>query len=269
METKNKIIFVTVDLLESAVTVPEQAIDLAKRTHVQLLLLGITDGRVDNDEERLAQLVNSTKARLEAEAIPVSGKTIHYEDLLDAAEEYKPLYIITTINSTRSIAKNVTRVLRESKYPVFVIHTGEAVVSYKKIVLPIDLTRESREKVSKGVELARLFDAEIHILSILTSSDVGAEGKLLAYSTQVVKFIEEHGVKAHLLSVTSNDIAKTVLNYVNEIQADLVLLTAKSEPGFVELFTGTSTERIVSEAAVSVLTVRPRERKDTTVFGMF
>jgi nucleotide-binding universal stress UspA family protein len=130
----------------------------------------------------------------------------------------------------------------------------------------VDLTKETREKVSKAIELAKLFNADIRVISILTHKDEEAENKLISYSNQVWKFIKDEGVRCTIKTLRGHDVPQMVLDYGHEVEADLILIMSKAELSMKEFFIGTVAQRIINESDIPVVSYRPMERKDTTVF---
>ena len=156
--------------------------------------------------------------------------------------------------------------VRESKHPVITIRGKVHRNGCKNILVPLDLTKETREKIDRAVELAKLFGADIRVVSVLSQKDEESENKLISYSNQVWKHIKDQGVRATIKTVRGSDISKIVMDYAYEVEADLILIMSKDKLNLKEFFLGTTAQRIINESEVPVLSIRPIERKDTTVF---
>ncbi len=114
--------------------------------------------------------------------------------------------------------------------------------------------------------MAKLFNAEIRIISILSQDNKENESKLIAYSNQTWKYIKENGVGCTVKTMRGKDIVKMVLEYGHEVEADLILVMSKAELSVKEFFIGTIAQRLINESDIPVLSYRPVKRKDTTAF---
>jgi nucleotide-binding universal stress UspA family protein len=104
------------------------------------------------------------------------------------------------------------------------------------------------------------------VISILNQKDEEAENKLISYSNQVWKYIKDAEVRCTIKTLRGSDIPQLVLDYGQEVEADLILIMSKAELSVKEFFIGTVAQRIISESDIPVLSYRPMERKDTTTF---
>jgi nucleotide-binding universal stress UspA family protein len=170
------------------------------------------------------------------------------------------------ISLSKIIGKNAFRMVRESKHPVITIRGKVHRDGCKTILLPLDLTKETREKVTKAIELAKIFNADIRVISILTQKDEEAENKLISYSNQVWKYIKDEGVRCTIKTLRGHDVPQMILDYGHEVEADLILVMTKAELSMKEFFIGTVAQRLINESDIPVLSYRPMERKDTTQF---
>jgi len=74
------------------------------------------------------------------------------------------------------IGSNAYRIISATDRPVITIRRGNCPENIDKIVLPVDNTIDSRQKVPFTVELAKIFRSEIHVVGIQTSKS-GARGQ--------------------------------------------------------------------------------------------
>ena len=108
----------------------------------------------------------------------ISGKI-----LKEAAEIDAKLIIMGTNGAAkglkrRFIGSNALKVVKAAECPVITIKGKKMRQGCETIVLPIDLSKESREKVTNAIELAKLYGAAIRVVSILHSLDADAKTKL-------------------------------------------------------------------------------------------
>ena len=271
MSTPVNSILVPIDSTEQTIIALGQTYNLARLTNSKIVLLSVDEGNPPLVQKKLDELAKeaSTKSGQPVEAMVRKGNV--YEEINKVADVINPLFVMIGLSSKitlgKIIGKNAFKMVRESKHPVITIRGKVHRDGCKTILLPLDLTKETREKVNKAIELAKIFNADIRVISILTQKDEEAENKLISYSNQVWKYIKDHGVSCTVKTLRGKDVVKMVLDYGNEIEADLILIMSKAELSVKEMFIGSVAQRLINESEIPVLSYRPMKRKDNTVFS--
>lgn len=270
-QTSTNSILVPIDSTEQTMIALSQSYNLARFTNSKIVLLSVDDDKTPAVKKRLDELAKtaSQKSGQPVETMIRQGNV--YEEINKVADVLNPLFVMVGLTSKLSsvsnlVSKNVFKMVRESKHPVISIRGQSHRDGCKTILLPVDLSKQTREKVSKAVALAKLFKADIRVISILTQKDEDSENRLISYSNQVWKYIKDQGIRCTIKTLRGQDIPKMVLDYGREVEADLILIMSKAELSVKELFIGTVAERIINESEIPVLSFRPMQRKDTTVF---
>lgn len=270
MSNSTNSILVPIDETEQTVIALNQSYNLARHTDSKIVLLSVDDGAPSKSVQRkLAELAKEAAAKSGQPVETIIRKGNVYEQINKVADVLNPLVMMgltSKLTIGNALGKNAFRMVRESKSPVMTIRGVQRKNEYKTLVLPLDLTKESREKVDRAIELARRFNSTVRVFSVLSQTDEEAENKLLAYSNQVWKYLRSRGIRSTVRTVRGNDPAKLIIEYAKQIDADLILVTSKTEVNVKEFFTGTVAEQIINESEIPVLTYHPIERKDTTVF---
>ncbi len=254
---------------EQTVIALGQSYNLARLTNSKIVILGVEtpEHPVKKLLLELAKIATS-KSGQPIETIIREGNI--YDEIDKVADVLSPLFIMIGLTAKLGIgnimSKNAFKMVRESKHPVITIRGKVHRDGCKTILLPVDLSKETREKVRRAIELAKLFHSDIRVISILTEKDEDSENKLISYSNQVWKFIKDQGIRCTIKTLRGKDIPKMVLDYGNEVQADLVLIMTKAELSLKEIFIGTVAQRIISESDIPVLSFRPMVRKDTSAW---
>ncbi len=268
--TSEKSILVPVGATDKAMIAISQSYGLARLTKSKIVLLGLETSHHPFDKKRFDKIVAEVKEKsgVPVETMVRSGNV--YDEITKVANVINPLFIVMGITSQLSlgkiVGKNAFRMVRESKHAVITIKGDVHRDGCKVILLPLDLSRETREKVDRTVELAKLFNSEIKIISILENKNKDEEHKLLAYSNQALKYIKDHGIKGSIKTMLGKDITKIVLDYAHEVNADLIVIMSQEKLQLSDLFAvGTTAQRLINESDIPVLSFRPMQRKDTTI----
>lgn len=149
------------------------------------------------------------------------------------------------------IGSNAFRIISATDCPVITIRKNYCPSAITKIVMPIDLSADSRQKVPYTSEVAKLFGAEIHVVGMQTSHGKQDIKKIRAYVSQVAGYIEG---KIHCESneVFGDNIPDLIINYANTVKADLISITTDQSSG-LSLIMGNTAHQILNKAEIPVL----------------
>jgi len=171
------------------------------------------------------------------------------------------------MNAKNILGASASKMIRECHCPVISIRGKENKDGCENILLPLDLSRESREKVDVAIQFAHYFGASIRILAVFSLSDAAYENQLLAYSHQVKQFIKAKGISCSNKSIASDNLADTIVEYANKVESDLIIIMNKPNLNIKELFSGTEAQRVVDISNLPVMTINPTKKESMTHFG--
>jgi nucleotide-binding universal stress UspA family protein len=267
VESKPNYFLIPTDFTEQTYIALEQSYNLARFHNARLLLLNVSEDGDVYSRKKLEDM--AVKARKES-GLVVETMVKHgniYTEVEKLSDALEPKMIVLGLESKIGLDKIVGpsafRLIRESGYPVLTIRGKVHKKGAENILLPLDLTKETREKVSKAIELAKDYGANIRIVSVLSSTKERDENKLMAYSNQVRDYIKKSGIKTSIRTLRGKDVPKMVLNYGYSIDADLILIMSKAELNLREFFIGTVAQRIINESNIPVLSIRPTPKTIT------
>jgi len=262
---KPNAILVPIDSTEQSVTALTQSYNLARLTNSRIVLLGIADNNNKSELQRkLNELADQSQktAGIEIEVMVTETKE-GYEEINRVADLIGALFVVIGMESKMAFgnikAAHAFRMVRESVHPVITIRGNKHRDGCKTILLPIDPSFQSRQKVGKGLELAKLFGATLKVVAVHTSTDESIENKLLAYANQSWKYIKSQGVEATIKSVRGTDMPTLILGAAKDADADLIVIMSEDKSGIMEMIKGTAAERIINNSDIPVLSLRPRK----------
>jgi nucleotide-binding universal stress UspA family protein len=285
MNFKDKNILVPIDFREQSLGALNQAISISLHAGNQIILLYINQEKgvlsslfsTEHDKlfdkavfEKLEDLAKQKVKENNVEIIPhlIRHNSIH-EAITDFAHQHKSDLIVMGKGESKNhdmIGSNTSRVLRNSKVPILTVCSNCSITNnFRSILLPLDLTKETRQKVNWGIMLAKLFDAKIKVVSALWDKDnINIINSLKAQLKQVEVFIKKQGVKCSVELVQSSSEAKTlvpiIMKYAEEQEdIDLIAVMTQQENSFTEFFLGSSATELIRKAEVPVLSIIPHE----------
>jgi nucleotide-binding universal stress UspA family protein len=289
MSTPAPQILIPIDFSDQAILALNQSSNLAKFYNAELTLLYvIDDGNALNKvlkkktiepglkkliQEKLDDLAATVGKKNKIKINTVITKGRIYSKILKTADKIEAKLIIMGTNGTvkglkkRFIGSNAYKVVRESECPVITIKGKHVREGCKNILLPIDLTKESREKVKNAIELGKLYGAAIRVVSVLNTSDKDAAMRLGKQVDHVKKFIQSSGVNCTTEIIKSakkkKTLAHAIINYANKIEADLIMLMTQQEGQKKPQFIGSTAQEIINTSDVPVMSIVPTVKKST------
>ncbi len=160
----------------------------------------------------------------------------------------------------RIIGSNALRIMAEAKCPVITVKRTPTDADIKRIILPIDISKDGREKAVDAVRLADILHAEILVVSAYTINDDLILRKLKQYQEQVVSYITGHGIKCSGQLLAVDNQVDGVLNFIDEQKGDIVVITTHEQLKIVSSFLGSFAKSMVSKSKVPVMSIVPRNK---------
>ena len=284
MNNSNQTILLAIDLDDKTLIRLEHSYENLKYLANKVILLYVFEHlqHISSEEERktlvfekdtlLNKLADDIREKTGIDVRPVIQKGKAYEEILNAADSYNADLIVMSThthpedNHTHKHTLGVTtnRVVRESKVPVYTFNSNVKLKKINKILLPLDLTVETKQKVTNAIDLALKFKAGINVVSVLWSTkfeDIKAD--LKQQLDQVKDFIKEDGIEVTAELIESEDntkaLANSVLKYADSVDADLIMIMTQQETKLVEYFIGSSAQTIIRMSNVPVMSIIPKE----------
>ncbi|MBL7930897.1 MAG: universal stress protein [Bacteroidia bacterium] len=271
---ENQSILIPVDFSKQSYIAVKQIYNLAKFTKSKLILMHVSlnsDSERKSDLDSLAQATRD-ESGLTVEALGMKGDV--YEVTNKVAEDFKCSLIVMALDENAKFKTSlfgggtpVVKFLTTAPCPVITIRSSEKREGFKNIVMPFDLTPESREKVSFAVQLAHYFKADIRIVSVFKPNDDEYENKLLPYLQQVKKFIKQEGVHCTNRSLPSTKPAEAIIEYAVKNDCDLIIQINQKDLSLADKINGIIGHKVVELSPIPVLNVPPMKRESMSHFS--
>ena len=155
------------------------------------------------------------------------------------------------------IGSNAHKVVSLAPCPVLTVQTHAKKLGFANIVLPIDRSTHSREKVETAISFANIYHSKLHILGLLESKEASEYDKLQIVLDQVQHSIEKAGLTFSRHTVKGDHLAAEALKYGSSIDADLIMIMTDQESQVTGLFLGLLAKQIVNHSRIPVLSLKP------------
>lgn len=152
------------------------------------------------------------------------------------------------------------QIAEKSTVPVITARDGALISDdIKTILIPIDDTLETRQKVPFTVRLAKLFGAEIHMLAIYHSTVQTVKENVERYTRQSAEYLEGNNMNFVVKSIETKDMVNETIKYATDINADLISIMTIQIGNVSNLWKGTFTEQLIDQSPIPVVIVPHKE----------
>ncbi|MFA8300955.1 MAG: universal stress protein [Hyphomicrobiales bacterium] len=276
-----KKVLVAIDFSPCSLNALEHALVIADKAKADLRMVWVespnvykkyvnTDYRskiLDANVNKLEELCFKYKVALTDSVIDYKirkGKV--YQEIVKEADEIDAWLVVTGTHGSSGfeefwVGSNANKVVTSITRPIITIRDSnkETVRVLKKIVLPIDDTMETRQKVPFAVELASVFKAKIYLLKIFRSKVESIVERTNQYAHQVEVYLDSHQIDYKETDIHSEQIATATLKYADEIDASLIVTMTEQEAGTMSFLLGPSAAKLVHHSRIPVLSIHPKE----------
>ncbi len=277
-------ILIPVNLEDESRIALEQTYNVAKLFGLNITLLFVLEesgiwSKFFSDKQKMdmdVEIENQLK-ELAAKAQKDSGCETNYlikkgrvsSVIIETAKEIEAEYIFMKTISTqegksKSIGSNAYRVLRRASCPVVSINGNDYYDGCRSILLPLDLSNETKQKTIKAIEFAKYFNASINIVSVVhEKADAAYSEKMNIRLFEVKKFIVESNIlcKAKLIeSKKEESIVASILNYADKKDdIDLVMIMNQREVGVTGMKIGVTAESFIKNCEIPLMIIKPSD----------
>ena len=282
MESRNKIVIVPFDFTDVAECAVNHAAGLAKHQGwaVQLLhiinrdtraLLNVYKVTDDLVKERLQEKVDEFSNKY---GVPFSFDAKEgsiFTDIGKTAEEVGASFIVMGTHGKQGIqhifGSYAHKVITSTRIPFIIVQKRDFRDGYNRILIPIDDTLESRQKIKWAIYIAKQFDATIFVKAMYLNDEL-YKAKIRAVLNKVVEVFEKNEVKyeAEIVPETGS-FAKQVIDYARKIDADMLLVMTNTDSSIVPNFILNPWDEqiIFNDSLIPVMAINPREINITVV----
>ena len=283
----NKIL-VPVGFSEQSLAALKQACLIAKIKKSEVIILSVIEEQskisgllIDNPFEEIRNKVkdkldeisemHSSKFSVKIDSMVASGKI--YEQIVEVSSMINASLIVMGTNGSpkgvikKFIGSNAERVVRLSNVPVITIKENTSTENFDNIILPLDLGKETKEKVTFAIEYARYWNSTIRIVSVFLKDNTNEKNILIKNLNQVSNFISNAGVKCTselIEGEKKQSLGDFVINYEKKFDSDLIIIMTKKEELALSNNLSVTARYIIHNSKIPVMSIKPKPRKFIT-----
>ena len=158
------------------------------------------------------------------------------------------------------IGSNAFRIVLYAPCPVITVRSSFDVLRpISNIVIPIDHTADTLQKLPLAANLAKLFNAQIHILALHSSRLKSLQIKIETTVIKVEKYLSKCGVAYASEFRFADNLTDTTLEFAAAADADLIIIMTEQETSDANILLGQFAQQMVNFSSVPILSVQPKE----------
>lgn len=261
---KTKTFIVPHDFTNVADIALGHAIATARHLSAEIYVLHVVAKSKDisGAQEKLEKLVRAIDTTMTIKPVVRVGSI--FEDIGDFAAEHQAELIFMGTHGVQGwqhiTGMNALKVITNSTVPFIIVQEKTAKdTGYDDIIVPLDLNKETKQKLAHVANIAKYFNSNVHVV-IPEESDEFLRHQVKANIQFASKFLEERGIKFTTKVINDSAFDKKMLEHAVEVGADLIAIMNLNKNNLLGVITANHEEMILNnDAQIPTLIVNPIE----------
>jgi nucleotide-binding universal stress UspA family protein len=263
---KDKIILVPHDFTKVGDVALDHAILMGKTIDADVAVIHIIENKKQISEARtklkaLADRVVQEKSTPIQTVIRIGNI---FEDIDKAATEMEASLIIMGTHGLRGMqfltGGRALKIVTESSVPFIIVQERSIRAhGYHRLVVPLDLHKETKQKLSLVADVARYFGSKVYLISP-GETDEFLKNQLDRNIHFSREYLEGKNIpyEVEITEAKSDGFVKSLLKYSAAVEADLICIMNFYDNSIMSIFNqGYEQQVITNEAQIPVLCVNP------------
>tara|TARA_B100001287_G_scaffold276824_1_gene289782 strand:- start:2463 stop:3287 length:825 start_codon:yes stop_codon:yes gene_type:complete len=241
----------------------EHAIATAKPLDAEVQLLHVVgkQNQIHEANIKLEEIVEKFKSH-EVDLIPNVRIGSIFEDIGDFAAEHEAKLIFMGTHGAHGwqhvTGSHALKVVTNSSVPFIIVQ--EKLVKptgYDSIVVPMDLNKETKQKLTIVSRLAKYFGSQVHVV-IPDETDDFLKHQAKSNIVFAKRFFKDREVDMKHTLISRSGFDKEVIKYAVSVDADLIAIMNLNKSNFLNAITSNYEQHIITnDALIPALIVNP------------
>lgn len=223
------------DLTEVGNAALDYALFLGTHVKTEIMVLNLVDNKakIPAMEQRIKELISKKTVPTNVELTYLVAAGDIFTDISKIANREHAQLILMGTHGVKGFQRLTgsfaMKVITSCDIPFIIVQKETQHTEIKNIVVPIDLTKESLQIVSSAGDLARMFDATVHVIGE-KQNDEGLSQQIKNRVLLIRNKYDEKGAKCEVnLLKSGGSYAKKVRQYVADTNANMIAIAYHSE----------------------------------------
>lgn len=212
-------------------------------------------------DQKFKELVSQYKTQIpaETELSYVIRRGSIFKEVISLTKREDSFIVLSTHGASGYeslfLGSNAFKIISYAECPVFTVGGSFHTEKIERIVMPLDVSFESRQKVPITAEIAKKYGAEVHIVTVSSSHVWDIRQRLHSYTDIVSNYFKRNSIPHKTELLIGHNIADITLEYSKKIKADLISIMSEQEKQLNNHFLGTYAHQMVNKAEVPVMAI--------------
>ena len=274
-----KSIIVAFDFSKNAIHALDYALVYARNLHAGVFLVWVDNSKPEGslietiDEELRIEKKNYLKKMIEeysSKHADISfdmhlGRGKIYQEIGKIARKLKAELIFTGTHGITGfeeywIGSNAYRITTTAPCPVVTVNCEYPITEkITRILLPLDSSLETNEKLPFTADLAENFGATLHLLKVYNTPLKVIRNRIDGFAKEAVGFLKDREVRFVLDEVETNNVVAGILTYAREKNMDLIAIMTEQGNASANRFLGPYAQQVINNAKIPVMSLRAKD----------
>ncbi len=231
----------------------------------------------DYVEEKLEKVAESLSKNFGIKVSSLTSMGHIPTEIANIADEMKCDLIVMGTRGKESkndffMGSNAYHTITKSVYPVMTVQKASAKLGFSRIILPMDSSAHTRQKVHSAIYLAEKFGASIHMVGLLHKNEMQDKFKMETIFNQIKQLADKKKIKCSGTIVQSDNHAAKTLSFTKQAKGSLIVSMTDQSTEFRRGIISTYINQLVNESKIPVLCIPPEihpENIKTSLGGLW
>lgn len=271
-----KQLLVAFDFSKNALKALEYALEVANKTGATLNLVWVDNSNTPDNVLNIDYELRIETRKLLDEIIPQYESRLHhgrintllrkgkvYQEVANAARLVEAEIVFAGTHGVSGyeqfwIGSNAYRIVTGSPCPVITLRGDYDIKPHviKRIVLPLDSTPETRQKLPYAAKIASRFGAEVLPLILYNSPLNVIRKRMRSYGDEAVKCLSEKNIPNRLTEIEADQIVSSIIDFAKKEEADLICIMTEQSTTSGSMFLGPYAQQIINYSVIPVLSIQ-------------
>ena len=262
-------ILVPFDNSASARVALRMTVNLAQKFSSKISMIYVENGKGEDQIPAIQEVIDTVKKNTFKSIELKIAKGKMHKEVAKAADSLGADLIAMGAHGMSGfeefwIGSNAYRVVNSTEVPVLTMQEKFEKRSFGRIVVPIDDSRVTRQKVPAVSRMALAFNSEVMLFVTSRYSDADVQKKARQSGVFSRDLLLKNGVKkVEIVERFGGNTADASINFAREVEGDLIVMMSESSSG--GLFMGSNAQRVINHSDIPVLTLHPKDTRVSVV----
>ena len=272
-----KMILVPTDFSKVGETALNHAIKVATNARAEVCMLHVVhkSDMLPEAREKLKIAKERAKEEYGFDVITVARVGTIFEDIGDMAEELEATLVIMGTQGLRGLqfitGGRALRIVTNANTPFIIVQERQIRENgYDDIVVPLDLHKETKQKLNLVADMAKYFESRVHII-VPDESDEFLKNRVTRNLHSARAFFDKMEIEhTSRISTHKGDFDDAIISYASEIDADLISIMNLRGSSLANIIGGHYVQNIITnKAQIPAMVLNPKKVSTASIFGAF